>query len=182
MKLLHQFVRIFFFPFILFASFPTWGPGANLLVNPDLEEEPVRWTFSPQDHGQTQVLTEAARNGEYGLSVTGNGGSSLYSRWIPVQAGETYQLRFWARQVEAGGIAVYILFFDEHKRRIDPADQFFAGVPGSATEWTEIVEQSRAPERAVYMALWVHSYSRSTGVTYLDDFSLTLTPRSQSGE
>jgi peptidoglycan/xylan/chitin deacetylase (PgdA/CDA1 family) len=100
---------------------------------------------------------------------------------LPVTPGQQLTLRFWARSKTATS-GVYLFFYSAAGKTIsDPQLKASGGNPMCAVketdgEWHGYVLPVEVPATAAGVAIWVHAYSGSAGITDLDDFALTGIP------
>lgn len=151
--------------------------GASLvLANPGFEEGEAGWSIG--DKEMSRIVPEAARTGKLGLRVTDTtdrAGSSCRSTPMGVTAGMSYAVRFWGRVVEeSGAVAVYQQYFDAKGRNLTapPRGEISLSVTGEAGVWQAFTLCGQAPEGAVALVVWVHSFNGAVGVADVDDFSV----------
>ncbi len=165
------------FPFTLVLIVLAAGPPANPLPNPGFEDGLQHWTIRD---AMSRVVPEAAHSGEMGLRVEDGdaaGGSSATSARFAVAPGQELTLTFWAR-ARADFLGVYLWLYGSEGRLVqDPAQRVGGGLPicgvkDTAGEWRRHSLRARVPPGVAAVAVWVHSYSGSTGAADLDDFAL----------
>ena len=156
---------------------------AITLSNPGFENQLDGWE-NQEDNGMSKAVTEAAHTGKFGLRVADDSeetGSAIYSQKIPVSAGKTYEVQFWARNVSGTGIGVYLRFVKADGRLIVPTseDEKIADrnpvveVNKTQTEWKQLSGKKVAPSEAVALMIYIHSYSKHKVIADFDDFSLS---------
>jgi len=146
------------------------------LLNPGFEEGATNWF--PSDKGMSRIVPEAAHSGKFGLRVvdtSDNAGSSCRSAPLPVTAGKTYALHFWARALEGdGAVGVYLQYFDAKGRNLTTSDlneEHILPIPGSTNTWQTLALYGAAPEGSAALAVWVHAFTGAKGTADLDDFT-----------
>jgi peptidoglycan/xylan/chitin deacetylase (PgdA/CDA1 family) len=144
------------------------------LPNPGFEEELAGWTVGEKNAPMSTVEAGAARSGKLGLRILDEDaalGSSVESAPLPVTAGQSYRLRFFAKTTAAeNGCAVNLWFRDSTGQRIpDPAPVI---ITPEATDWTEFSGDIVAPADATEVTVWIHSFSRNQGEWMVDDITL----------
>jgi hypothetical protein len=163
------------------ASAETEAEG-NLLINPGFEEseDGIRahpWRASQAWGGLTKRTTEAARTGDYGVSIeTGVNNNPWVSQLIPVEEGATYRLQAWFRST--AGATGRTAFKLEYYANATPSLQSFVGDyawnESSAKmngQWHQMEAVHVAPEGAQYALFYVRL--NGTGKVYFDDTAVT---------
>lgn len=144
---------------------------ANPLPNPGFEDGTAQWAVAD---GESQVVADAARTGKLGLRVGKMeyypSGASVFSSRFPVVAGQEVAMSFWARS-KVANCGVYFWFYDANAKLAGQA--IICPVKNSEGEWRQYSHKARAPEGAVSVALWIHTYAGATGLVDFDDFTLT---------
>ncbi len=157
--------------------------SSNLpLENLDFEQGMAGWTG---DNGKSVVCPQAAHSGKLGLRVTDNdpqSGSSFRSQTIPAHEGTTYRLRFWAHipKETSGLIGVYFIFKDEKGSTLArPDGSEYKFTLSCIPNWRQLDYVETSPKNTVSLAIWIHSFNATTGLTAdFDDFELAcLTPQ-----
>lgn len=154
--------------------------GSQLLADPGFEKQ--GWTIEGADSGMSTFTAEAAKNGSMGLRVKDDSttaGSSAYSEQIPCIAGKTYKLEGFAR-MKGQGLGVYLQFYNAEKKCLNgPANQGFkydnimAALLDSVGEWQPFSVSGKAPDDAMFVRIWIHSFSGNAGILCdIDDLSL----------
>jgi len=70
---------------------------------------------------------------------------------------------------------VYLQFADEHGKGLNSPsrrNEIIRSVPAGQTKWKEMTLYGKAPEGAVGVTVWIHSFNGSKGEADLDDFQL----------
>ena len=150
--------------------------------NLDFEQGMAGWTG---DNGKSVVCPQAAHSGKLGLRVTDNdpqSGSSFRSQTIPAHEGTTYRLRFWAHipKETSGLIGVYFIFKDEKGSTLArPDGGEYKFTLSCIPNWRQLDYVETSPKNTVSLAIWIHSFNATTGLTAdFDDFELAcLTPQ-----
>lgn len=166
-----------FLPLLLvLAGLSGLGAVPLPLANPGFEDGLQGWILLEKDMPQpmSSASPEAAREGSMGLRVDDMDkklGSSLASQPLPAEPGRTYRLDFFARTNGGNKGAVYLRFHDARKKIID-SDKLPNVAIDKGGDWQHYSLQAVAPENAVSVAVWVHSWSGATGIIDFDDFTL----------
>ena len=166
---------------------PGVAADALTLSNPGFENQLTGWD-SQEDNGMSKVIAEAAHTGKFGLRVTDDSdtaGSSISSQRIPVTEGKTYQVQFYARVLSGDGIGVYLRFLKADGKQVAPAteEEKTAGpkpavqVDKNQLAWLQFTGTKTAPNEAVSMVIYIHSYSKHKVMADFDDFALTETTK-----
>jgi len=156
--------------------------AADPLPNAGFEGGEQEWVIT---ENVSQIVAQAAHTGTLGLRVGRErynpAGSSVTSVRLPVTPGQQLTLRFWARGKTATS-GVYLFFYTaEGKTVSDPQLKASGGNPMCAVKetdgaWHEYALPVAVPATAAGVAIWVHAFSGSVGVTDFDDFPLTGIP------
>lgn len=150
-----------------------FGEASFELANSSFENGTNFWDFTG-DNGMSQILTNAAKVGSYGLRVTDNSatlGSSVTSSTFTVNTNYTYQCRFWGRITSGSGAAVYLQFINGSGSVINPPT--YEEIPTNTTEWRQYIVRGTPPAGAVSVRVWIHSYSGSIVTAEFDDLTLS---------
>lgn len=147
------------------------------LENPGFESGLQGWDAG-SDRGMSQLSSQAAHRGAYGLRVIDadtENGSSFHSNYLPAAPGRLYQIRFWGRIVNGDGMAVYLRFHDKDRRPLNTAELrnenlFF--LPKEASSFRQFVLEGTAPAGTVAVRIWLHSITRSVVTADFDEFSV----------
>jgi hypothetical protein len=140
-------------------------------------EERSGW--SPISAPMAALHEDAAHTGTIGLRIVDKSrkmGSNVRSAHLPVSAGASYAVRFWAKAVSQAGVAVYADFFNADRKMVTTQaarNQITFTVPGSQKTWKRFTLVARAPENAATLTLWVHSYNGAVASADFDDFSVS---------
>ncbi|WP_317987877.1 carbohydrate binding domain-containing protein [Hyalangium gracile] len=151
----------------------TLGELTDELTNAGFESGLSAWTAA--DGGMSQALASAAYSGNLGLRVNdGNGPlrSSLSSGELAAQAGWTYQVRFWSRQVSGAGISVQLRFLDSAHQELVVTGRRLPDV----AEWREYTHRAEAPAGTAFVQVWIRSEENAVVTADLDDFALAEVP------
>ncbi len=155
-----------------------FGEASFELANSSFENGTNFWDFTG-DNSMSQILTNAAKVGTYGLRVTDNSatlGSSVMSSSFPITMGNTYQCRFWGRITSGSGAAVYLQFLNSSGAAINPPT--YEEIPTNTTEWRQYIVRGEPPAGAVSVRVWIHSYSGSVVTAEFGDLTLSeVAPR-----
>jgi len=147
------------------------------LANSGFESGLTDWDTT-SDPGMSLATPEAAYRGTVGLRVQDTNeesGSSLHSAHLDAAPGHTYQLRFWARAVQAEGVAIYLRFFSADQRLLTSAElanEHLFMIPGTTTSFRQFVLEAVAPEGTATVRVWIHSFNKSQATADFDDISL----------
>lgn len=148
------------------------------LPNPGFEEEFTGWVVSNQDNDMSKLSAEAARNGQAGLRVEDRDselGSSLFSGAVPATEGKKYAAKFWARNLEGEGLAVYLIFFDSQGRYLNKQElrnENLVFVPKGIQDWEQLTVEGEAPDDAATLKVWIHSFTKNQVLADIDDLSV----------
>lgn len=148
--------------------------NAGQLTNPGFESELSEWKV--QEKQPVSSLTkEAAHEGTLGLHLAGPG-ARLESERLDVVPGQKVTLEFWARATTNGLGVVMLVPYGGNKRPIlnEKNSPPVVIVLKKSEEWTPYKTEFIAPENAVYIGIWVRSWSGAKGEADLDDFSLKI--------
>jgi len=145
------------------------------LANPGFERGLEGWR-AEHDFGLSQPHSEAAHRGELGLRVvkeTVEHGSSLVSERFPVREDRVYEASWHGRVLSGGGAAVYLRFFDEEGRHLNPWPRYrdMLGME-SRPEWRHHVFQATPPDGSREVEIWIRVFVASRGVFDFDEFRL----------
>lgn len=153
------------------------------LTSPGFERGLKGWKVSETDPPMSVVAEKAAHNGKQGLHVTDQSdstGANVRSKPIKVEPGTKIELSFQACNLQGDSfLAVSLVFLNKDQT-------WFEGVRPSVeiteTEWEKYELQATTPEGATAFFVWIHSWKRSKGEAYLDDFDLKVTQSDTSEE
>lgn len=151
-----------------------FGEASHAIANEGFENGLAFWDCAG-DNGMSAAVTNAAKVGTYGLRVTDASttlGSSVASAKFPAQAGWTYQLRYWGRQLSGSGMGTYLQFYDASNGYITNALKQLPNV----ADWREYSFRGIAPANAATVRAWFHSYSGSQVVADFDGAVLSEIP------
>ncbi|MDY7229321.1 carbohydrate binding domain-containing protein [Hyalangium rubrum] len=151
-----------------------FGELAPELGNGGFESSLTSWDTSG-DNGMSQASTSAKYSGTYGLRVTDSSatlGSSLRSARLTAQAGWTYQVRFWARQLSGTGVAIHLRFLDSAQQELS---QSLKSLPAQA-EWREYTVRADAPANTASVEVWIRSGDTSQVTADFDDLLFSESP------
>lgn len=170
------------FVVVILGLFPlsTIHAESQLLADPGFEKQ--GWTISGEDSGMSSFSAEAAKNGSVGMRVKDDSttaGSSAFSEYVPCIAGKNYKLDGFAR-MKGQGLGVYLQFYNADKKCLNgPANQGFkydnimAGILDSVGEWQPFTISGKAPDDAMFVRIWIHSFGGNAGIVCdIDDLSL----------
>lgn len=164
---LRQALGLLALPACLFAALP----------NPGFEEDLAGWKSRD---AMSSAIAEAAKSGAKGLRIVDRDtskGSDLLGARLPVRAGQSLTLTFEAR-ADADFLGVYLRFEDAAGKVVkDPALRYTDGMPAIGVKkgdgsWAPYSLGAVVPQGATAVAIWVHSWGKSTGSADLDNFAL----------
>lgn len=145
------------------------------LMNPGFEEGDAGWRFK-ESSPMSSATADAAYEGSAGLRVEDNDGadgSNAISGMVPVVAGNSYELKFWARSSSPPPVAgVFVWFYSPDKKLIDDKDRPVSMVGTGDGKWHQKSLRFTIPDGVAYLALWVHSLSKATGIVDFDGFEI----------
>ncbi|MBO7532970.1 MAG: carbohydrate binding domain-containing protein, partial [Victivallales bacterium] len=146
------------------------------LKNGDFEMKDDGWACDKM----STVVKEAAHGGGFGLRVIDESpteGSGCRSTAMPVTVGKSYAVRFWARNpARNGSVGVYMQFLNNRNKQLNTPqnhNEVILSVPNTKNQWREYTLVSRAPEGAVTLTVWIHSFNGATGQADFDDFRVS---------
>lgn len=151
---------------------------AEPLANPGFEEGDQGWNIS-EKIPISSVVADAAHEGQQGLRISDEsteGSANIQSSRIPVESGQTVTLTFWARSNTETLAAVNLIPFTANNRPLSDDNGKFPAVylkKGSG-DWTFYEHQYVVPDEVTSIGLSIRSWTKSTGVADLDDFSLKV--------
>lgn len=146
------------------------------LANGDFEQQLTGWTAS-NDNGMSAVVAAAAHTGKLGLRVTDTSdtlGSSLAAAKFPATPGKTYEVRFASRVIKGNAVGVYVRFYNakgEYLNTPEKKNQNIFRMTVKDTEWKERALKGVAPEGAVQVEVWIHSFTKGQVTADFDGFS-----------
>ncbi|MCX6956712.1 MAG: carbohydrate binding domain-containing protein [Verrucomicrobia bacterium] len=147
------------------------------LANGDFEQQLTGWK-AEGDNGMSAAVPEAAHTGKLGLRVTDTSdtlGSSLAAAKFPAVPGKTYEVRFASRIIKGNFVGVYLRFYDAkggYLNTPEKQNQNILRMTTKDTEWKDRVLKGVAPEGAVQVEVWVHSFTKGQVTADFDGFSL----------
>ena len=164
---------------LLISSICTLAFGVDSpLPNPGFEEGLAAWVVKDT---MSKAVPEAAHSGKLGLRIVDEDkgvGSSVMSAKLPVKAGQQIKVNFWAKTTTSFS-SVFLWFYDANRKVIkDPSLKHTDGLSAAAIketdgEWHPYSVIASAPQDAVTLSLWIHSYSTSVDSVDIDDFEVT---------
>eukprot|EP01035_Chromulina_nebulosa_P054531 gene54531-74706_t len=146
------------------------------LANGDFEQQLTGWTATG-DNGMSAVVAEAAHTGKFGLRVTDTSdtlGSSLAAAKFPATPGKTYEVRFASRVIKGNAIGVYVRFYDAKGAYLNTPEkknQNIFRMAAKDTEWKQNTLKGVAPEGAVQVEVWIHSFTKGQVTADFDGFT-----------
>jgi len=147
------------------------------LANGDFEQQLTGWK-AEGDNGMSAAIAEAAHTGKLGLRVTDASdtlGSNLAAARFPAVPGKTYEVRFASRIIKGNFVGVYLRFYDAkggYLNTPEKKNQNILRMTTKDTEWKDRVLKGVAPEGAVQVEVWVHSFTKGQVTADFDGFSL----------
>ncbi|WP_224364706.1 carbohydrate binding domain-containing protein [Hyalangium versicolor] len=153
-----------------------FGELPHELANAGFESDLTHWGTTG-DNGMSQASASAkyGSQGNLGLRVTDTSStlrSSLSSREFIAQAGWTYQVRFWAREVSGSGISVHLQFLDSAHQELLLGTQTLPDV----AEWSQYSHRLVAPANTAFVRLWIRSNEGAVVTADFDNFVLSEVP------
>jgi hypothetical protein len=146
------------------------------LANGDFEQQLTGWTATG-DNGMSAVVAEAAHTGKLGLRVTDTSdtlGSSLVAAKFPAAPGKTYEVHFASRVIKGNAIGVYVRFYDVKGAFLNTPEkknQNIFRMTAKDTEWKARSLKGVAPEGAVQVEVWIHSFTKGQVTADFDGFT-----------
>ncbi len=146
------------------------------LANPGFEDGESSWSIAK--NGITEITSNAAHTGKLGLRVVDKDtkdGAHATSSAIAAAPGKKYRVTFWARNIEGGTTAVYLLFLDAQQKIIQIPEHsggIKTDVASDASAWKQYSLIATAPADTAYVKVWIHSGITSLVTTDVDDLEL----------
>jgi hypothetical protein len=146
------------------------------LANGDFEQQLTGWNATG-DNGMSAAVAEAAHTGKLGLRVTDTSdtlGSSLAAAKFPATPGKTYEVRFASRVIKGNYVGVYLRFYDAkggYLNTPEKKNQNILRMTTKDTEWKDRTLKGVAPEGAVQVEVWVHSFTKGQVTADFDGFT-----------
>ena len=146
------------------------------LANGDLEQQLTGWSAAG-DNGMSAAVAVAAHSGKLGLRVTDTSdtlGSSVATAKFPAVAGKSYEVRFASRVVTGNAIGVYLRFYDAQGAFLNTPEkknQNILRMTTKDTAWKDRVLKGVAPEGAMQVDVWVHSFTKGQVTADFDGFT-----------
>ena len=166
--------------YFLFAAVVLTAAAArgadNRLPNSGFEEGDRHWTIGED---VSQIVADAKHSGQKGLRVGSDhynpAGSSVTSSRLPVAVGQDITVTFWARSTKTAA-GVY-LFYYTPAGKVTSDPKIKGGFPNCAVkqadgDWHQYTLKTTTPAGVASVAIWVHAYSGSVGITDFDDFAV----------
>ena len=168
-KRLHKWLATLFAALLLCSLLPTASVAAqeaNLIQNGDFEQGTANWKLS----GTSEIAAKAAKEGGYGLHVTGDGGWNDYGKTatFAVEAGAEYLLE-WDAKVLSGGMYVY--FKKCTASGGSPSDMISGQYYSAGSSWKSNAYAFIVAENVEYMYLEFSGSGK--GEAYIDNIKLT---------
>ncbi len=143
------------------------------LPNPGFEDGLEGWeiTINPE---WISVSDEQAASGRYSLKVVDDcdeGSARIYASPVPVTGPGIYELRGKYFPVSGHGLGVYHDFLDAEGNILN-AERHLRGLGGNEQRWMDFALRVFAPEDAVALRMYFHSYSHALVTAYLDDIEI----------
>ncbi|MBC2604408.1 sialate O-acetylesterase [Puniceicoccus vermicola] len=151
------------------------GPGSPRFES-GFEEALDGWVID-ESEPMSSIRSEAAHNGDWGLRVEDSSteeGSSVATPRLPAEPGQIFRFRFLARRIDGKGVGGYLLFYDREGHRIDSPDGRENLVSVNSRTWRDYSVVAVAPDGAVEVEGWLHSYRRDTSTTDFDTLRLEV--------
>jgi len=149
--------------------------GGKLLRNGGFEYGSYGWDLSGDKIGS--ISSEQAASGQCSLRIADQSeteGSNIRSARFALQAGPKYELRGKVFPVSGEGVGMYVLYYDEAKRQLNPADAkgniaSLGTLAGDRKRWEPFAFPLEAPAETATAEVWIHSYNGAVVEAYLDD-------------
>lgn len=148
-----------------------------VLANGDFEQQLTGWNAAG-DNGMSAAVAAAAHSGKLGLRVTDTSdtlGSSLAAARFPAVPGTAYEARFTSRVIKGNSVGVYLRFYDAkggYLNTPEKKNQNVLRMTVKDTEWKARTLKGVAPDGAVQVEVWVHSFTKGQVTADFDGFSL----------
>ncbi|MFC3773717.1 carbohydrate binding domain-containing protein [Paenibacillus sp. GCM10012303] len=158
-------------------------PSANLLANAGFETvtngAPSGWTAIGNTWtGAAAAVPEAARTGDYGISIQTNTANNPWvQQGIPVEEEATYKISSWFKAIGVSGAPGYKIEFYTSQvvspQTALPGYSYRSSASGLDGQWHELDYEVKAPIGAKYMYVYLRLYG--TGKVYFDDAAVAKT-------
>jgi hypothetical protein len=137
---------------------------------------PAGWTVWNPTHNLCAYTLARAHEGVAGASVRDDGpvaSQGLRSPRAPITGGESYRATgyVWITDLEAGGFALYLEFWQGGQRVLDRSV-----TTTRRGEWVELSVAAIAPAQATEATILVYGSSATIGYAVFDDVSLVAVP------
>lgn len=166
---------------LLFTLTATAIYGQDTLHNPGFEEGLTSWRTGVKDPDVATAAPHAAQSGALGLEIQSpddKGSMSLVSDPVQCEAGQAYQVNFWARTLSGSGASVYLRFYDANGKLLSSQEErnhVLRVIPGDQKEWGYFSLAGIAPDRSVNIRVAVHLFGGLKVIAHFDDFELSTT-------
>lgn len=170
-------MKLAFIPFLaLLSTVASLAAATPLpLENPGFENGTQGWRVMDGEGSTSEVNRDSAREGEGGLHISDQSpslNSKIISDLLPVEAGKTYRITFWARTTTPNRMGVFLCYVKADGQLFEDGRRPYVNVDGADGQWKEYTLEAPAPEEAASVKVWIHSYSKTVGEVDFDDFIL----------
>lgn len=149
-------------------------PVSLPLVNGSFEDGVRGWFFPEGCLGI--VSTEQAASGTHSLKIVDDStkaGSNVTAARVPISGAGVYELRWKTFPVSGSGCGLYVRVLAAEGNLVVPGDTYQTAAPSEPRgRWLAASLRLYAPAEALFLELWVHSYSTAVVTCYLDDIEL----------
>lgn len=154
------------------------GGSRELLINPGFEAGENGWS-NREKIPVSAIVEEAAHSGRFGLSVRDEAledGARFFGEKLAVIPNQVLTLTFWAKAVSGDDLVAVSLTPADAEGRPLPGERGGASevshVDTKSADWESYTITYTVPENAGTVTLSIRSWTKATGVVFLDDFSL----------
>ncbi len=143
------------------------------LPNPGFEQGLEGWRIASSPE-MISVSDEQAASGRFSLKVVDevDGASArIYAAPVPIRAPGVFEVRGMYFPVSGSGLGVYHDFLDAEGNILND-ERHLRGLGGAEQRWLPFALRTFAPEGAVSLRLYFHSYSAAIVTGYVDDLQV----------
>ncbi len=143
------------------------------LPNSGFEDGLAEWRISSHEEW-ISISDEQAASGEQSLKIadpSNEESARIYATPVPIDAPGIYYVRGKYFPVTGSGLGVYHDFLDADGEVLNQ-DRHLRGLGGTEQKWLDFNLRTFAPQDAVALRLYFHSYSHAVVTAYLDDLQI----------
>jgi hypothetical protein len=138
------------------------------------------WGWRIPAGGMATVSDAHAASGRRSLRIVDADaarGSNITSARVRVDKGGAFLLRGKAFPVSGNGLGMYVKYYDEEGRSLNPTNErghiaSLGALGGSTKRWQGFSWRFEAPEGTSSLEVWIHSYNAAKVEAYLDDLEV----------